>query len=76
MDLQTIFYTLGIIFMVISLLLLITVTVVLAIIAKKVSRIYSSVKEVVDHPQRAASAVGAAVAGSALSHLPKLFGLR
>lgn len=75
MNLQDTFYLFGIIFMVLSILLTLTITIVLLVIAKRVKDAYdkvenrlSVVKEVVAHPREAAQRVGAAAADLVFTH--------
>lgn len=79
MELQTVYYTTGLIFMVAYLALLIAGVVLLFYIKKKINEIHdkfenriSAVKEVIDHPEEVASAAGSALAATAFHEIGKL----
>lgn len=78
MDIQTIFYLVGIIYMTLYTLLFIAKVILVFVIKKKVTAIYKGVerkyetiKEVVTHPQDVAASVGAAVANTAFTQATK-----
>jgi hypothetical protein len=79
-QLQTTFYVVGIIFMVLYGLLLIGIVIILFYIWKKISNFtaevtekFKTVKQVASHPENIASSVGEALAGTALNQIRKIF---
>lgn len=79
-QLQTTFYIVGIIFMVLYGLLLIGIIVLLFYIWRKISVFtkeimdkFETVKQAASHPEEIASSVGQALAGTAINQLRKIF---
>lgn len=79
MDLQTTFYTLGIVFYVLSILILLGIAIGVLLLYRKVNQLYKEVdnkiaafKEITSHPAGFAASMGAAVAHSAIKGVGKL----
>lgn len=79
MNLQTLFYIVGIVAMMSYTLLLIAMVILLFYIKKKLSDTYETlagkidtVKQIASHPQEVAASIGASVARSAMERIGKL----
>jgi cell shape-determining protein MreC len=79
MDLQNTFYVVAIVFMTLFILLFIGVVVLMFVIQRKLSALYtsidekiSSVKYAMDRPREIAASIGAAVADKAINSIGKM----
>lgn len=69
MDLQTVFYTLGIIFYIFSILILLGIGIGVFFMYRKINQIYQEIDKKIDmfrtHPQEVAAGFGSAIAATA-----------
>lgn len=73
MDLQTVFYTLGIIFYILSILILLGISIGVFLLYRKINQIYQQIDEkieavrrIANDPSELAASLGAGVASSAI----------